>query len=144
MLYDLDNPYQREEFKGRVNELYRQRKLVQLTCKTPPRTLSQNSYLHLIISWWGLHYGCSAEYAKRHFFKIACNSDIFVVEKAARDGERYKDLRSSASLDTGEMTLAIQRFRNYCASHGCYIPSPEEREYLLYVQRETGKNREFL
>ncbi len=144
MLYDLGNAYQREEFKQRVNELYRDKKVVLLTLKRPARTIPQNRYLHLILSWWAIHYGCSREYAKRHFFKITCNSDIFIVERKANDGTEYKDLRSSASLDTAEMTLAIQRLRDYCAEHGCYLPAPEEREYLLYVEREAEKNREYL
>ena len=144
MLYDLNNPYQREEFKMRVNELYQQRKVVDLKRKAPSKTCRQNRYLHLIISWWAVSYGCTAEYAKRRFFKIECNSPTFVIECTAKDGTKYKDLRSCATLDTAEMTLAIERFRNYCAEHGQYLPSPEEHEYLLYLEREVEKNKQYL
>lgn len=144
MLYDLKDEFQREDFKQRVNDLYEKRCVVELTRKSPQRTCQQNKYLHLIISWWAVHYGCSKDYAKRHFFKYVCNEELFLVERQANDGTVFKELRSSADLDTQEMTTAIERFRNYCAYHGCYLPSPEEQQFLMYVEREIEKNREFL
>jgi len=144
MLYDLNNEYQREDFKKRVNELYQKRVTVSLTRKFPPRSCPQNKYLHLILSWWASYYGCSKKYAKEHFFKVHCNKNLFVREETARDGTVIHETRSSADLTTQEMTLAIQRFRDFCAYQGCYIPSPEEREYLLYVEREIEKQQEFL
>lgn len=144
MLYDLNNKFQREDFKKRVNELFTKRVTVELTRKFPPRSCPQNKYLHLILSWWASYYGCSKKYAKEYFFKSVCNGDLFVHPAKAKDGTPYNEIRSSADLTTQEMTLAIQRFRDYCAYHGCYIPSPEEREYLLYVEREIDKQQEFL
>lgn len=144
MLYDLNNELQREDFKKRVNELYQKKVIVELTRKFPPRTCPQNKYLHLILSWWAVYYGCSKKHAKEHFFKIHCNEDLFVRQQKAKDGTPYNDIRSSSDLTTQEMTLAIQRFRDFCAYQGCYIPSPEEREYLLYVEREIEKQQEFL
>lgn len=144
MLYDLNNEFHREDFLKRVNELCTKKCIVELTRKSPQRTCQQNKYLHLIISWWAVHYGCSKDYAKRHFFKYICNGELFVVVRQSKDGTSYKELRSSADLNTEEMTLAIQRFRDYCAYHGCYIPSPEEQQYLVFVEREIEKNKEFL
>lgn len=144
MLYDLSNQFQCEEFKMRVNELCKKRVVVELTRKFPTRSNQQNKYLHLILSWWGLYYGCTQDYAKRHFFKWECNRDVFLVERTANDGTIYRELKSSADLTTEEMTTAIQRFRDYCSFHGCYIPSPDEHEYLMYVEREISKNQEYL
>lgn len=144
MIFDLSNDYQREDFKKRVNELYQKKVIVELTRKFPTRTNQQNKYLHLILSWWAIHYGCSKDYSKRRFFKWECNRDLFVTKRTAKDGTEYEELRSSADLTTEEMTMAIQRFRDYCSYHGCYIPSPDEHEYLMYVEREISKNEEFL
>lgn len=144
MLYDLSNEFQREDFKKRVNELYEKRVVVELTRKFPTRSNQQNRYLHLILSWWGIYYGCSKDYAKRHFFKWECNKDVFIATRIAKNGEQYDEFRSSADLTTEEMTLAIQRFRDFCAYQGCYIPSPDEHEYLLFIEREIAKNQEFL
>ena len=144
MLYDLSNEFQREDFKQRVKELYQKKCIVELTRKSPQRSIQQNKYLHLILSWWAVHYGCSKEYSKQHFFKYVCNEELFLEERTAKDGTPYKELRSSAALTTEEMTLAIQRFRDYCAYHGCYIPSPEEQQFLVFIEREVEKNKEFL
>lgn len=144
MIYDLNNEYQREDFKRRVNELYEKKVVVELTRKFPTRSNQQNKYLHLILSWWAIHYGCTKEYSKRRFFKWECNREMFAKPQKSKTGEDFVDLRSSADLTTEEMTTAIQRFRDYCAFHGCYIPSPYEHEYLIYVEREISKNEEFL
>lgn len=144
MIYNLADEYQRAEFKERANELYKNRCVVELARKVPQRSIRQNKYLHLIISWWAVYYGCSKDYAKRHFFKYHCNKSLFLEKRTAKDGTEYKELRSSTSLNTEEMTTAIQRFRDFCAYQGCYIPSPEEQEYLLFVEREIEKNKEYL
>lgn len=144
MLYDLNNEFQREDFKKRVNELYEKKVVVELTRKFPTRSNQQNRYLHLILSWWASYYGCSKKYAKEYFFKSVCNGDLFVHPAKAKDGTPYNEIRSSSALTTQEMTLAIQRFRDFCAYQGCYIPSPDEHEYLLFIEREIAKNQEFL
>lgn len=144
MVYNLDNEYQRIEFSHKVKELWENRKLVELTQKFPKRTNSQNRYLHLAIGWWALYYGCSRDYAKVRFFKKECNKETFLVVKESKQGGKYYDLRSSKDLTTEEMTLCIQRFRDFCAFQGCYIPSPDEHEYLLYIEREQDKNKEYL
>lgn len=144
MIFDLNNDYQRSEFSQKVKELWENRHLVELTRKFPNRTSSQNRYLHLAIGWWALYYGCTREYAKVRFFKKECNSETFVVVKENKQGGKYYDLRSSRDLTTEEMTTCIQRFRDYCSFQGCYIPSPEEHEYLVYIEREQNKNKEYL
>lgn len=54
-------------------------------------------------------------------------------------------LRSSAELDTEEMSVSIERFRNFASSEvGIYLPSPNERELLIYMQQEIERNKEFL
>lgn len=143
MLYDLNNDYQREEFSNKVNSMLEARHLVELTRKFPNRTLSQNRYLHIIINQYALFVGERAEDVKVDIFKIECNLDLFKVEKI-HNGETIYTLKSSRDLTTQEMTVAIERYRNYCANNGCYIPSPDEREYLIYLQREQEKNKEWL
>lgn len=74
-----------------------------------------------------------------------CNRDIFEREKTNKKGKIIKTLRSSSELSTGEMTLAIERFRNYSSAQaGIYLPSPNENEFLLHIQQEIEKDKEFL
>lgn len=144
MEYNLDIDYQRREFDERIAELKDARCVVELHKVYPKRTIQQNKYLHLIIGWWALHYGCTDEYAKRKFFKLECNKDTFLVIRESKAGNQYYDLLSSKDITTEQMTICIERFRNYCAEHGCYIPSPDERQYLTYIQREQEKNKKYL
>ena len=65
--------------------------------------------------------------------------------KTNKKGKIIKTLRSSSELSTGEMTLAIERFRNYSSAQaGIYLPSPNENEFLLHIQQEIEKDKEFL
>ena len=71
--------------------------------------------------------------------------DLFVVEKDdKRTGRKEIELRSTADLDTGEMTTAIERFRNWTASEGCYIPSPDEHRMVQLMEMELERNKMYL
>lgn len=141
MLYDLSNPLQAENFKKRCNLLYSKKCIVDLTEKKPQRTRSQNSYLHAILGYFGLQFGYTTEEVKTWYFKEECNPDIFVREITDTiTGSQRKKLRSSADLNTEEMSLAIERFRDWAAkSAGVYIPSSEE--HLLVEQMEVEVER---
>ena len=81
---------------------------------------------------------------KCDLFKRKINPEIFIRERENKRGEKVKYLRSSADLSTAEMTTAIERFRNYSASvAGLYIPSPNENQFLQYVEQEIEKYKEY-
>lgn len=144
MLYDLKNEYDVPKFKERVNALLERKAVVELTEVRRNRTLSQNSYLHLILSWFALETGYGLEEVKLEFFKKTCNHDLFFEEVVNKRGVLIRHYRSSRSLDTDEMTKAIDRFRNWSASNGIYLPSPMEHEALLHVKNEVERNKEYL
>jgi len=146
MLYDLSNEFDRLKFKKRVNTLYYKNKVVKLEDITN-RSLSQNSYLHAILSYFALQTGNTLEYVKRVYFKEFCNKDLFVIEKEDEFTKTpEKVLKSSAKLSSEEMSLAINRFRNWAASEdvGVYIPSSEEHEYLKQMMYEIERNGQWM
>ena len=62
-----------------------------------------------------------------------------------RRGKEITYLRSSKELTTSEMTLSVDRFRNWSSSvAGIYLPSPNEEQMLLYARQELERNKEFL
>ena len=145
MLYDLNNQLQAEGFKLRCNSLYGKKCIVELTEKKPMRTDNQNRYLHLILGYFASQYGCTLEYAKKNYFKILCNKELFVANTDDKYLGSIKTLRSSADLNTEELSTAIERFRNWSASEaGIYIPSPDEKEYLSLAEIEIEKNKNFI
>jgi len=118
MLFDLKNEYQIPKFKEYVNKLFSERAVVEVKKKLPNRTLAQNSYLHLLLGYFGSEYGCSLDEAKIDFYKRTCNR---------------------------EMTLSIDRFRNWSASvAGIYLPAANEHQMLIYAQQEIQRNQEFI
>lgn len=145
MIYNLKNEYDVPKFKEYVNRLYRERAVVEVKKRQPNRTLAQNSYLHLLLSYFGAEYGCSMEETKLDFYKRTCNRDLFERKIVNKQGHEITYLRSSAELTTGEMTLSIERFRNWSASEaGIYLPAANEHQMLLYAQQAAERSREFL
>lgn len=145
MIFDLSNPYEHERFKSYVNKLYTQRAVVEVKKKPVGRTLSQNSYLHLLISYFACEIGYTADEAKLEFFKKKCNRDLFARTRVNKLGQEVTYMRSSSELTTAEMTTAIERFRNYAASEACiYLPDANEQGFILHAQQEVERNKEFI
>lgn len=144
MKFNLQNPYEIQGFKDYVNKLFSQRCVVEVKKINPARTLAQNSYLHLILAYFGSQYGCSLEEAKLDYFKRECNKDLFERERENKAGKVVKYLRSSSELTTSEMSLAIDRFRNWSSFNGIYLPDASEHNFILHAQQEIEKVNEFL
>lgn len=145
MLFNLQNEYDVPKFKAYVNKLFKERAVVEVKRKNPARTLAQNSYLHLLLGYFGTQYGCSLDEAKLDYYKRTCNRDLFERKATNKLGKEVTYLRSSAELTTAEMSLSIDRFRNFASSEaGIYLPSPNEREFLIHIQQEIERHKEFL
>lgn len=145
MMYDLNNPLHRESFKVKANALVKKGVIVELTEKKPQRSENQNKYLHVALGIVALEFGETMEYVKEYYFKRLCNRDLFVIQKEdKRIGMTIADTRSSADLSTAEMTTALERFRNWAAGEGCYIPSPDEHRAVQMMEVELSRNRQFL
>lgn len=144
-IYNLSNPYDRQKFKDKVNQLYKEQAYVELKKKKTQRSLSQNSYLHLLLGYFASEFGFTLDEVKIDFYKRKCNRDIFEVVRINKRGQKVRMLRSSADLDKREMTLSIERFRNWSASEcGLYLPTPNESDALLYAQQQLDSYQEYL
>lgn len=145
MIFNLKNPYEKEDFKKRVNKLYLSESVVELTKKLPNRTRKQNSYLHLLLGFFASEYGCSLDEVKLDFFKREVNKSIFERTIINKQGREVTTLRSSSDLTTGEMTTAIDRFRNWSSAvAGIYLPSADEKQFLTYIEQEIQRNKVFI
>ena len=145
MIYDLNNPYEVEEFKKCSLKLLEKKAIIEVKKKQPNRTIKQNSYLHLILSYFACEIGYSIEEVKLDYFKKVCNRDLFERKKVNNKGVKITYMRSSSELDTMEMTTAIERFRNYSAAQaGLYLPSPNENQFLAHIEKEIEKYKDFI
>jgi len=142
MIYNLDNDAHRKQFKEKIAFFWNNRKQVELKQKSKARTIRQNKYLHLILSWYGLETGYSLQEVKDEIFKREICKDLFRYEKG---GKVF--FRSTAALDTKEMTIAIDVFRDHASKfHGIYLPEPHEQEELRSLEEQLSRygNRQYV
>lgn len=145
MIYDLSNDLQAEQFKARIKLLLSKKPVVELSEKKPRRTVSQNNYLHLILSYFAVETGNTLEWVKQQYFKRLVNSDIFVREKEDKFTGNTLYWRSSSDLNTQEMNVAITRFRNWSAeTAGIYLPDANEERLLQLMQIDISRNKFFI
>lgn len=145
MVYDTSNPLDKANFLLRAKKLAESGVIVDLTEKKPRRSLPQNKYLHVILAYFGAQTGNTLEWVKQQYYKKLVNPDLFIREKEDKYLGRIKVLRSSADLDTAEMSLSIERFRNWAAQEaGIYIPSADEAILIQQMEIEIERNKEFL
>lgn len=89
--------------------------------------------------------GNTLEDVKVQYFKKHCNSEIFVTRRDDKILGSVVVLRSSADLDTGEMTTAIDRFvRWYESESGEVLPRPDDEAYIQAIEVEMAKHRYWL
>lgn len=145
MIYDLCNPYDREKFKRRVNAMYKRQNVVELSEHKPRRTTPQNSYLHLLLGMFAMETGNTLEFVKQEYFKRLVNPDLFVEHRYDKYLGEIEVLRSSRDLDTGDMTTAIERFRNWASAEaGIDLPSPDDGDWISYIECEMQHQKVWL
>jgi hypothetical protein len=109
----------------------------------PPRSNRQNRYLHLILSMVAFEIGERLELVKQYIFKELVNPQIFIVEKEVANIGKAKYIKSTADLDTKEMTIAIDRFRDFASQTlEMFIPPPDDKEFMEWANRECKNNWE--
>lgn len=138
MIYNLAIEFDRERFKKRVNALFVKKGMVELQ-DVSRRTYKQNSYLHLIISYFASQIGEKADVVKQVIYKQIVNKELFV---------RYRDnipyLRSIRDLTSDEINTSIARFKTYCSENGVYIADEREDEYIRCMMYEVEKVKQYL
>lgn len=144
MKYDGSNPFHAQQARAKLEKLLKEKKVFELTEKKPKRSLSQNRYLHVCLAYFGCQIGETMEYVKRNYYKILCNKDTFIREREDKFLGKIKYLRSSADLDSMEMSLTIERFRNFSSAQGIYIPSPEEERLIQLMEVEIERNKLYI
>lgn len=138
MLYDLSDYVARERFTRRCSSLAEKGSRVELR-EIANRTLSQNAYLHVILGYFAMETGYTLDFVKRNYFKSVCNADLFVTEVDGKFG-RATVLRSTSELTKEQMSVAIDRFRNWSSAEaGIYLPEANEQEFLRSIEKELDK-----
>ena len=129
MRYNLSIQQNALAAEQQLKHLIKKGAKIELTEKRSRRTLSQNAYLHLILSWWGLEYGYTLEESKQYFKEL--NEDYYYYKKK---GKTF--VRSTSGVDTKEMTVHIEKFRDWSVQNGLYLPAPNEQQQIKSIQNQ--------
>lgn len=141
MLYNLSNPLDKQNFLTRAEALAARGEVVELKSRKH-MSLNQNSYLHVLLDYFVCQYGESLEYVKTQYFKVLVNPDIFIFDKQDRFRGKVKSLRSTADLTTEEMSVAIERFRNWSSKEAeIYLPSANEHILIREMEIAISKHQ---
>lgn len=144
MIYRLNNQFDRQQFREKCEWFLKRQVVVELKEKKQQRTLAQNRYLHLLLGYFGQEFGLTTEEVKEDIFKRIVNPNTF-ARKRNIGGVEVTTYRSSTSLDTGEMTLCIDRFRDYSLKEcGLYLPEAGERDAILEIERMVAMAERYL
>jgi len=136
MKYNLKEQIDLSKAMTRFEALAEKGAKIELKEIRPTRSLPQNAYLHVCLSLYGIHFGYTLNEAKTNLKR---NYGL-VYEKG---GKKY--LRSTANLDSKELTEFIEYIRDVAGANGCYIPDAES--YLqnkFSIDREIEQNKIYL
>ena len=136
MKLDLSKQIDLNKAKTRFEQLAEKGSKIELKEIRPTRSLPQNAYLHVCLSLYGIHFGYTLNEAKTDLKR---NYGL-VYEK---EGKKY--LRSTANLDSKDLTEFIEYIRDVAGQNGCYIPTSEE--YLqnkFSIDKEIEQNKNYL
>ena len=145
MTYNLSSPLEAQNAATRLEFLTKKGSIVDLTEKKQRRSIPQNSYLHVALGYFGAQVGETLEWVKREYYKKHCCPDLYIRTREDKLLGSVCYLRSSSELTTEEMSISIDRFRNWASQEaGIYIPSPEEEVQVVAMQIEVERHKEWI
>jgi hypothetical protein len=137
MKFNTANKEEKKQAFSYFMQLANKKQIVAVTKVSPHRSLSQNSYLHLIIGAFGAHFGYTMEEAKSIYKDV--NKGIYSYWKKGR-----VFVRSSADLDKEEMAKSIDRFMQASADQGYALPLATDKEWLRQIENEIERSKYYL
>jgi hypothetical protein len=137
MNYDLSIKEELLSARNRITYLAKKNKKVSIKQINDRRSINQNSYLHLLLGYFGSHFGYTLEESKMIYKRVS--SDIYFYTKRG-----IKFIRSSADLNKEDMAKTIDRFMSISSEAGLDLPPATNKEWLMRIENEIEKNRMYL
>ena len=133
--YNLANQDELDKAFAYLQQLIERDAEVEIKRVQRNRTLNQNNYYHLLLGIFGLETGYSIQEIKT-IHKRQVSPQIFVYEK---NGQMF--LKSSADLDTKELSDSIEQLKKYAAEQGIHLPDANEHEKMRYWENEISSRK---
>jgi len=145
MKYDLNNKIDKIQAETYFKKLIASGNFIELKKINPKKTNPQNSYLHLILSWFAIEYGDTLDYVKLEYYKKEVNRNDFKTSNTNfKTGEIREAWKSIKDFDTRETTNHIEKFRNWSAAKGIYLPAPNEKDFLMQIEKDIERFSTYL
>lgn len=146
MLYNPKNQVDIQRAIEKIKYFIAKGYVFELRKKQEPKSLNQNKYFHLIVSWFALEYGETARYVKDEIVKKIVCREVFLTEYANhKTGEIREEYRSFSELTKEETSLVINKFRDYSSKEaGIYLPEPKDLVFLEEIEIQIKNNSQFL
>jgi len=117
MILDLNIQSEQDKAQVYFDFLIKDKAKIELKKIPKRRTLKQNSYVHKLFTLWGSNFGYTTEEAK-----ITVKRQLGYTYQ--KDGQEY--FTPTSGMDTKQLTEFIDKFRNWSAHNGYYLPSADE------------------
>ena len=143
MIYESSNEFHKQRAITYFNKLITKGAVIEIVEKKPKRSIQQNRYMHMIFAWFGYETGYTLEEVKQEIFKKIVNPTLF-YEGEVGDLVPLQRWRSTADLDSAELTIAIDKFRDFASKEaGVYLPAPNDLASLNHIEIELKNNQFF-
>jgi hypothetical protein len=146
MLYNPEKEIDVQRAVEKFKYFVKHNKVFELSAKKVPKTYPQLKYAHLIMGWFAWEYGETLEYIKLEYFKKLVNPKIFEYEFINRKTAEVRiEFKSLADISKEELTLAIDRFRDYSSKEaGIYLPEPNDLALMREIEIQLKNNEQYL
>ena len=117
MIFDSKKNIDIKEAREKLKYLIKNEKVFELTQKRKKRSIPQNAYLHVLFDLYGIEFGYTCDESKTQIKRVL---KYFYV----KNGETF--LMKTSKMNTKELSIFIEKFRNFSSKNGCYLPSADE------------------
>jgi hypothetical protein len=138
MRYNLKNDSQSKEASTFLASCILRGKTVELKVVRANRSLQANAYYHLLLQICASEWGYSLQEMKI-IHKRDISPSVFIYYKNDRPFTK-----SSADLDSKQLSDAIEQLKKYSAEQGLVLPEPNDEEKLRYYERKIQNDSRYL
>lgn len=143
MKYNLSSSHDIAEAQRLLSQLTVDGKMVEIKEVKPRRSLSQNSFLHVLLGAFGSNLGYTIDEAKELYKRLPGNKELYVYTKDV-GGKPMEFTRSSADLNKDEMTKSIETLREWSAKMGYPLPTADNVEELRRLENYIETHERYL
>lgn len=139
------NPVELEKFEERAKAMIAKAKklqgdyynekffVVDLKERQQSRTIQQNAYLWVTITYVAIEEGYTKDYIEQEFKRV--NKDVFLRERENKQGKTFQYWRHIPDLDKEEMSLCIDRWLIIALWKEDYTYRPHKTMLIWYGRR---------